>query len=373
MLKRILFLLPQLKQGGAERVVLNLIRGIDRGRFMPYIAWFHGEALYPFSELHDIPLLPLDKHDGFDIKTMFKLYTIIKRHRINLVNPHHFMPLFYVFPSCQLNKARIVYTEHSVWEAAQVSGIWRRISRMLLMGSDAVVGVSPEVAAFLQKEYSLPERKVQPIVNGIDTQLFAPGRRNNHFRRMLGLEDGHTAIGMTGNFRRVKNHAFLVSTFALIVSRFPNARLVLIGQGFSGDPENTEREIHALVSKYGIADKVLFLGYRDDVAAVLACLDIFCLTSLKEGLPLSLIEAMACGLPVVGTNVDGIRVVIDSGRNGFLVEIGDTGELGRVLIELLTDKHLRDRMGREGRNDAERYYSLARFSSQYNQLFASLV
>ena len=371
--KRILFLLPQLKQGGAERVVLNLIRGLDRSQFIPHIAWFHGQALYPFSELRETPMYALNKRDGLDLKTMLTIFNIIRQENINLVNPHHFMPLLFAFPVCKATRTKLIYTEHSVWEAAQVSGIWRAVSQFLLMRTDAVVGVSPEISAFLQKKYGLPEQKVRAILNGIDTQMFAPMHQNNNLRSTLGLEDSHIAIGMTGNFRKVKNHHFLINAFALISSRFPNARLVLIGQGFSGDPENIEKDIHALIRKYGIADKVLFLGYRDDVHAVLPCLDIFCLTSFKEGLPLSLIEAMACGLPVVGTDVEGIRVVIESGRNGFLVENHDSGDLARVLSILIADRPLRERMGKEGRKDAERYYSLTRFSRQYNQLFASLV
>jgi len=371
--KRVLFLLPQLKQGGAERVVLNLLRGLDRSQFIPYIAWFHGQVLYPFSELKETPMFALNKRDGFDLKTMVTILNIIRRESIDLVNPHHFMPLFYTFPACKASRTKIIYTEHSVWEAAQVSGMWKTILQFLLLRTDAVVGVSPEISAFLKQKYRLSEQRVRTILNGIDTQMFAPTHRNNNFRSTLGLEDSHIAIGMTGNFRKVKNHHLLINAFAHITSRFPNARLVLLGQGFSGDPENTEKDIHALVRKYGIADKVLFLGYRDDVHTVLQCLDIFCLTSFKEGLPLSLIEAMACGLPVVGTDVEGIRVVIEPDRNGFLVEPHDSGNLARVLSTLIADRPLRERMGKEGRKDAERYYSLTRFSRQYNQLFASLV
>jgi len=372
-LKRILFFLPQLKQGGAERVVLNLIKGLDRSQFIPCLAWFHGQALYPFSELKGIPMFKLNKREGFDLRTMVAIVKIVQRESIDLINPHHFMPLFYAFPACKLTKIKIVYTEHSVWEAAQVKGMWEIISKFLMSKTDSIVGVSPEISAFLKNKYALPQHRVRAIINGIDTQIFSPAPRNNRFRRTMGLEESHIAIGMTGNFRKVKNHHLLINAFARITAQFPNARLVLIGQGFSGDPENTEKDIHSLVRKYNIGDKVHFVGYRNDVHTILPCLDIFCLTSHKEGLPLSLIEAMACGLPVVGTDVEGIRVVIESGRNGFLVENHDSGDLARVLSILIADRPLRERMGKEGRKDAERYYSLTRFSRQYNQLFASLV
>ena len=371
--KRILFLLPQLKQGGAERVVLNLIKGIDRARFMPCIAWFHGKVIYPFSELKDIPLFPLNKRNGFDLKVMAAIYSIIRSENIKLVNPHHFMPLFYAFPACKWSKAKIVYTEHSIWEVAQITGLWRMMSQFLLRKTDGVVGVSPEIAKFLKKKYGLPERRVHAVSNGIDTHLFAPNNASNAFRKAIGLDEHDIAIGMTGNFRKVKNHALLIDAFSLVSSQSPEARLVLIGQGFPGDTENTEKDIHALIQNSGLEEKVMLLGYRDDVHRVLQCLDIFCLTSFREGLPLSLLEAMACGLPVVGTNVEGIRIVIDSGRNGFLVNPYDSAGLATTLMSLLSDKRLRERMGKEGRKDAVKYYSLTCFSGQYNQLFASLL
>jgi len=125
------------------------------------------------------------------------------------------------------------------------------------------------------------------------------------------------------------------------------------------------------VQELGIADSVSFLGYRSDVRELLSIIDIFCLTSLKEGLPISLIEAMAVGLPVVGTNVEGIRDVIVPNYNGLLVELGDVNALKNILLDLLKHPDHGESLGRVARQMAEERYSLTRCVSEYEALFLS--
>ena len=117
---------------------------------------------------------------------------------------------------------------------------------------------------------------------------------------------------------------------------------------------------------------MLFLGYRTDIAGLLQVMDIFCLTSLREGLPISLMEAMAAGLPVVGTNVQGIRDVITPNVDGILVELGDVTALKVALIGLIRDEQRRNNLGRAGHEKAVRKYSLQRCVREYEQLFLSL-
>ena len=123
---------------------------------------------------------------------------------------------------------------------------------------------------------------------------------------------------------------------------------------------------------HGLDKKVLFLGYRTDIAALLQMMDVFCLTSLREGLPIGLIEAMATGLPVIGTNVEGIRDVITPNIDGVLVELGDIVSLKEALTRLATDLQWRAALGHTARNNAVERYSLQRCVREYEQLFLSL-
>jgi len=371
--KNILFVLPELKQGGAEKVVYSLIGKLDRVLFRPKIAWFHDKKYAPFDTLLDVPMFFINKKPGFDWKAIDFLTRIIEKEKIDIINPHHFMPLFYSFYGSKIRHQRkLVYTEHSVWEAEQLSGVWKWIGKGMLSLSDAVIGVSPEVTEHLRKKHGLSTHKALSIVNGIDTELFTPGPKNGPLRYTLGFDESHILIGMVGNFRRVKNHEFLVRSFSRIAAEFSNARLVLVGQGFPDDPEGTEKEIKDLIQKMNLSDQVRLLGYRKDVRDILQVLDIFCLTSYREGLPLSVIEAMAAGLPVVGTQTDGIRVVVSPGRNGFLVSINDEEDLANALKRLASNHALRMEMGKAAREDAEKYFSLSRCADEYSHLFSSL-
>jgi len=371
--KNILFVLPELKQGGAEKVVYSLIGKLDRLLFRPRIAWFHDKKYAPFDTLQDVPMFFINKKQGFDWKAIEFLARIIEKEKIDIINPHHFMPLLYSFYGSKIrHKRKLVYTEHSVWEAEKLTGVWRRIGKAMFSRSDAVIGVSPEVTEHLRKKYGLSAHKAFSIVNGIDTEFFTPGPKNGPLRYELGFDKSHILIGMVGNFRRVKNHEFLVRSFGRIAAEFSNVRLVLVGQGFPDDPEGTEKEIKKLVQEMELSDQVRLLGYRKDVLDILQILDIFCLTSYREGLPLSAIEAMAAGLPVVGTQTDGIRVVVNPGRNGFLVTVNDEEELANALESLVSNQALRIEMGNAAREDAEKFFGLSRCADEYKHLFSSL-
>jgi glycosyltransferase involved in cell wall biosynthesis len=312
----------------------------------------------------------LSKRAGFDFLVIFKLLKIIRDNNIDIVNAHHFMPLFYSFFACKLSRhTKLVYTEHSVWEAERLVGLWKSAARLIFGWTDAMVAVSPEIMEYLINKYRIKRRQICTIINGVDADRFKPG---NKPEKSDTDKNGTVTIGMVGNFKHVKNHAILIKAFRDIVIDFPYCRLWFVGQGFPNDPENTEEEIRNIVSRYGIADKVRFLGYREDVHTLLQSMDIFCLPSLREGLPLSIIEAMATGLPVVGTNVDGIRVVVKSDRNGFLVDSNNQAELAHALAQLVADSSLRKRMGRVAREDVEKYYSLKKCIERYSLLFESL-
>jgi len=370
----VLFIIIQMNMmGGSERLVYNLISKLDRQVFNPSVAWFYGDKpLQEFLEL-GIPLFHVPKNGRFDFSPMRSLGEIIKKNQIAVVNAHHFFSMIYAFFGTKLrNRSSLIYTEHSEWEVQGISQKWRIIGRSLLKRIDHVVGVGPEVTKQLENVFRLPESKVSTILNGVDLQEFqSRGQNIQEIRRSLNLKDGERVIGIVGNFRRGKNHVFLIKAFGELVKTLENVKLVLIGRGYSNDLENSEPEVREMIRELGIGDNVSFLGSRSDVSELLGIMDVFCLTSLKEGLPISLIEAMAAGLPVVGTHVEGIRDVIVPNHNGFLIELGDVHEFKNILLDLLKHPEYRERLGRAGRQLAEEKYSLERCVSEYEKLFLS--
>jgi len=370
----ILFVIMQMEMGGAERLVYNIISKLDRKIFNPSIAWFFGDKILDEFKRLEIPLYHVPKIKRFDFGTMRKLSDIIGQNDIHIINAHNFLSLIYSFYGCKIaNNKKLIYTEHSAWEIDNISWMWKRTAQYLLRYSDGLVGVSATVSRRLQEILKTKLTKTFSIQNGVDCNLFSNSTDREGFRKRLGIESSDQVIGVVANFKRLKNHIFLLKTVCELLEKHQNLKLIMIGKRFEGDEARVTQELEELVKEKGLHRDVLFLGCRSDVPDLLSIMDIFCLTSFKEGLPISLIEAMAAGLPVVGTDVEGIRDVIIPNRNGFLVQLEDIDGLKKVLSMLLQDESMRKRMGQESREMARSRYSLDRTVDEYQNLFLSVV
>lgn len=369
----ILFIITQMAMGGSERLVYNIVHKIDRGIFNPSIAWFNGDrVLKEFSNL-EIPLYHVPKIKRFDFNTMKKLGNIIRDNNIHIVNAHHFMPAVYSYYGCKIaDSKKLLYTFHSEWEIKQISRGWRIIGSFLSNRSDGVIGVTEKVTNTAKEFFKLDSSKVFTIQNGVDINV-SENSYEKDIKKNLGIEDNEKVIGIVANLKRIKNQIFLLKAFKELIKILKPVKLLVIGQGFENDIENTEQELRNFVDENGLDKNVLFLGYRSDIAELLKIMDIFCLTSFKEGLPVSLIEAMAAGLPVVGTNVEGIRDVIITNKNGFLVQLDDINGLKDALYNLLKDEALRNKMGNESKALAMSNYSITECINKYQDLFFSLL
>ena len=368
----VLFVIGQMEMGGAERLVHHIAGHLDRKLFNPSIAWFSGEhVLDEFKQL-GIPLYHVPKVKRVDWSAMRAIGNIVKTNDIHIINAHNFMPLVYSFYGAKLaNRVKLTYTEHSVWEIDRITSLWRSIGRCILSLSDAAIGVSAAVASGIQSVFKTPDSKTLSIVNGIDLQPFSR-QAGLGLKEEIGISKGERAIGNVANFKRIKNHLLLLKGFNKVVQTYPNVKLLLIGDVFKGD-EQVAKELEDYVRENGLQEKVVFLGYRSDIPELLSVMDVFCLTSYKEGLPISVMEAMAAGLPVVGTDVEGIRDVIIPGQFGLLVESGNADKLADALLLLLADEAMRHRMGQEAKRLACSRYSVDRVVTEYGDLFQRLV
>lgn len=358
--------------GGAERLVYNLCSKLDRNLFQPSIAWFYGEkVLKEFADL-GIPLHFIPKRKRFDPATILRFSRLIKDQRIDVVNAHHFLSLVYLFPGSKIhNSTKLIYTEHSSWELDRLPKRWRFVGKQMIRKLDYFVGVSDGVAGTAKKIFRGDPGKYITIENGVDLRLFGEAGSPGNIREQIGIEPGDVVIGNVANFRKVKNQMHLLEAFRALSETHHNIKLLFVGKGFEGDPENTEDDIRRYISEHRLGKKVILLGYRPDIPALLKCMDIFCLTSRMEGLPICLIEAMAAGLPIVGTDIEGIRGIVLSDVNGLLVPPGDVGELERRLKQLAEEPALRWRLGLAGNEMAESRFSLETCVSSYQKLFSN--
>jgi glycosyltransferase involved in cell wall biosynthesis len=358
--------------GGSERLVHNLALRLDRSRFNPSVAWFSGdEVLQEFASLQ-VPLHHVPKTQRADFSTMRTLHKIVETNEIDIVNAQHFMPAVYSYYACKMAKRKtLLFTAHSRWELEEISLKWRLAGGYLLRRMDASIGVAPDVSRAIQSVFNTRTSRTVTIENGVDTDVFGRQEDVRGLRASLGLSDDDIVLGIVANLKKVKNHLFLFEAFAEVAEEFANVKLLLVGRGFPGAHDNTEDDLRRFVSDRGLGDRMAFVGYRTDIPELLQVMDVFCLTSLREGLPIGLIEAMATGLPVVGTNVEGIRDVVTQGEDGVLVELDDVTALKNTLIGFVKDEEWRDKLGRAGRKKAVQKYSLQRCVGEYERLFLS--
>jgi L-malate glycosyltransferase len=223
--------------------------------------------------------------------------------------------------------------------------------------NDRIIAVSEATARFHRRVNLVPRRKMEVVHNFLDDQGFStisPAIRLAA-RAQFGLKSHHVAIGTVGEVCPRKGQLYLVQAMSELLRQVPEARLLLIGGGYSKHIADVRQEVDRL----GLADAVTFCGQRSDIRNLLAALDIYTLASIEESFPLSTLEAMAAGLPLVTTTAGGLAECVVNGETGFLVRPRDPHALAEALIDVATDMSLRARFGAAGLVRARTHFSAA--------------
>ncbi|RDI74270.1 Glycosyltransferase [Gaiella occulta] len=249
-------------------------------------------------------------------------------------------------------------------------GTWlfRAVERAFARGTDVLVAVSPQVRDDLVEIGIAPGRRFAVVRLGIDLEpRVATTVDRAQARRQLGIAPGRFVVGWFGRMTAVKRTDDLIDALVALRGRGVDACLLLVGDG-------TDRERLELRAKeLGVARDVFFLGYQKDVARWYAVADAVVLTSVSEGTPVTIIEALAAGRPVVSTNVGGVADVVRDGVDGFLVEVGDTAVMAARLAEIAADPALGERLGQAGRERVLRRYAVARLVDDVDRLYRALL
>lgn len=260
---------------------------------------------------------------------------------------------------------RIVYTSHGYPFHDQLSpGKYRfyfGVEKLCAGFTDLVLTQSYEDWQNSLRLGLCSAHKVRHLNNGIDSQRFSGERldrdRQQALRQSLGIPAEALIIGTIGRLTREKGFAYLIEAFAQLAPNFPTAQLLIVGGELSTDPDPFEAELLQRSLALGIRDRITFTGFRDDIPELLGLMDVFTLpTYFGEGLPRSILEAMAMGLPIVTTDIRGCREAVKSGLNGFIVPPRHSEQLAHALAMLLANPALRERFGRANRDRVEAEY-----------------
>lgn len=345
--------LHSLECGGAERLALRLAQGLAPSEVTTFICLDSRGPLATEAEANGFEVHVLDRQPGVDWACRKKLRHLLRRIRPTVILAHQYTPFFY--SSLARGFARqppIIFVEHGRHFPDPRKRRRVLVNRLLFRGSDVVIAVAESVKRAVVSKEGIPDCRCYVIPNGIDPgpYLAAEGRRAE-VRRQLGLTDDEVAIIQVARLDPLKDHVTAIAAVEQIER--PRVRLLMVG----GGPE--EAHLRQRVNQSPKCDRFCFLGYRQDIPDLLAAADVFLLSSISEGLPVTVLEAMAAALPVVATSVGDLSEAVEDGVTGYLVSPRDPARLATVLQQLCASSERRRQLGLAGRTRL-----LARFTEE---------
>lgn len=351
--------------GGLERVVINLMTACPSPRHRAVLYTLGaGGALAGELERAGRTVRAFAKRPGMDWFLLGRMARALARDAVDVVHCHNYGPLVYGSLAARPGRRGVVYTAHG----AKTSGrrATRRFQQLGLV--DDIVFVSEDARRVALAAGAVDAGRTHVILNGIDVDAYARDSAcRARMRASLGIDAGAPVAGIVARLTPAKDHVNLFDAFAIVRQALPAARLVVVGDGELRD------DLHRAARERGLGEGVIFTGRRDDVADVLSALDVFVLSSATEGLALTLIEAMAAGLPVVATRVGGNTEVVVHGATGLVVPPRNAAALAASLTELLSDAHRARALGAGGRVRARDVFGIAAMTERYRVLYDGLV
>lgn len=371
--------LHRLYRAGAEMLAADLTRQLkDRYRFV----FLCLDEIGPLGEElagEGFTVIDLKRTPGVDLALAKRLAQAVGEHRIGLLHAHQYTPFFYASAS-RLPPARfwptgrppILFTEHGRHYPDERRAKRVLANRFLLAKRDRVTAVATWIKQALIDHEGIAGHRIEVVLNGIDPTRFslATPELRRKVRRELGLADHQVAIMQVARFHPVKDHETAVRGFADAQTQVPGPLepiLFLVGEG------EKKEAVESQVRQLGLSDRVRFLGIRKDIARLLAAADVFLLSSLSEGISVTLLEAMGAGLPIVATNVGGNGEVVADGQTGLLSPRGDAQTLGRNLARLITEADLRSRLGGKGRKRLLDIFTQDRMHARYAAIYHDML
>jgi sugar transferase (PEP-CTERM/EpsH1 system associated) len=363
---RVAYLIHRLRLGGLETVAVELANSLEPTRFeSSVISLATPDPRQNNLQTTRVRLVALHKPEGNHPAVIYHLYRALRALRPHIVQTHNWGTLLegIIAAKCA-GVPLVIHAEHGT-----IQGSWGRLAmqRFLWRRVHKVLCVSQAHRQRLAEAVGFPSDRLMPILNGVDINAFTPRPADKEaIRADMGLELDPLYIGTVGNLRPVKNQTLLLQAAQQVCAKHHQVRVVIIGDG------PLREQLMRTAEELGIHKQVRLLGARAEIPDLLNALDIFVLPSLSEGLPMSILEAMACGLPVVATSVGGVPEVVVDGETGLLVPSQDVWQLVGALETLVQQATTRLKLGQQGRQRAVEYFSLPRMVHEYQTLYESL-
>lgn len=378
----ILQVIHTLKIGGAEKVVTDIAINLEPSRFNCYVSCLDQGGV--FKELIDTKGIPVEilniqrrSIKNFPlflmdvIRILVGLNKIVRKNNIDIIHSHLANANYLSIIIGLIRKIPVFPTIHSTSEfTIERKKIDPRYWLAKLFNHIAyrfctkIIAVSEEVKESILKEININPRKIIVINNAVDIHKFSQEKNIDYLYDTLGIKDEELVVSSIGRLERVKGHIFLLSAIADILKICPNTKFLLVGPG------SQQEKLQDFVVNNSLEQNVHFLGSRSDIPELLSLTDVFVMPSIAEGLSMAMLEAMASGRAIVSANTNGIRKLITHGVTGLLFPKGDIGQLRDEIINLLSDKNLRVKLGQNAKKHVSQYYDLRVFVKNVQNLYS---
>lgn len=391
-------------ESGAEKQIYELAKRLDKGKFSITLASLDCIGTPPRKEIEAagcrLEIFKVKKIYGFSglIQGM-RFYQFLRSEKVDILQTYHFSSDIWGTFWAKLAGVKVIISNR------RDMGFWRKghhvlAYKLINRWVSKIVVVAEAVKKMVTETEGVPEEKIEVIYNGVelieeinfnanDRGLYADDRKWNprqsaldsrpsalkehinsqhDYRVEFGISPSDIVILHTANLRPVKGHSCLLQALSLVIARFPNTKLLLIGDGGT-----LKEELQVQAQALGIEKNVLFLGIRKDVRMILPIADICVLPSLSEGMSNAILEYMAAGKAVVATNVGGNPELVENGGNGILVEKENVKQLQSALMALIEDPDLRKKMGERALKRIKDLFTMETMVNKYEYLFESIL
>ena len=364
---KILHIITRMEQGGAPRVVLNLIKHLNASRYQSVLV--SGFTKNPQKDLLKkaeeigaevivIPHFVRKPNPVRDLLTLFRLITIIRNSGCHIVHTHTSKAGFLGRLAAKYCGIKVIFHSthgtifHGYFNPVMIN-LYLLLEKLAANFTDKIICLSKkEIDEYLEKGIGKPEN-ITSIYNGIDISEFEKAATNPDAKRVeLSIKQSDYLGATIGRLEKVKGQQYLIEAVPFIIKDVPNFRLLIIGDGEESD------NLKYLVRENNISSHVTFLGNREDILEILACIDCFYLPSLNEGFGIVLLEAMAMKKPIIATAVGGIPEVVLHGETGILVPPKDPQSISQATLTLFRNKEMRERMGLAGYARVRNYFGI---------------
>lgn len=365
---------------GPETYLLDLLNDIDPDNFNVIIACIidpRNQRQLFLEELkkRNIHFEAIKIKNKFNIKDIFLISKMAKRYDIHLLHTHDSRSDVIGVLVSKIKRIPIISFAHGWlnWTSTlSKERLYAYLEALAVSMADGIVVASRDMERDLLFR-GIQEKKINYIPYGIDTRQFNVNIIGEHIREEFNIPPDNPLIGTVGRFHPWKGHRYFLQAAKIVSEKYPEARFLIVGDVAFDGHRQYKQELLELIQTLNLRDKVILTGSRKDIPKIMKAMDLFVLPSLREPFGIVLLEAQACGKPVIATSVGGIPEAMKDGDTGILVDPGDSKGLADAILSLLGNRERMQMMGLAGRKRVEEMFSTDRMVRRTEELYRAVL